>query len=104
MLPGQPCTVQHDHDAEGACISLSFAILCTDTSVLKHVLLLPEKQRCDVVCVLQMLPIVEQLANPALKDRHWRGVFTILGADRAVRSSSPVCGVSHTLSLNFLSP
>lgn len=32
----------------------------------------------------QMLPIVEQLANPALKERHWRGVFALLGADRAV--------------------
>jgi len=35
--------------------------------------------------VLQMLPIVEQLANPALKDRHWRAVLALLGADKAVR-------------------
>ena len=52
---------------------------------LKHVLLLPERHCIHVMYVLQMLPIVEQLANPALKDRHWRGVLTLLGADRAVR-------------------
>ncbi len=34
-----------------------------------------------------MLPIVEQLANPALKDRHWRAVLALLGADKAVSRS-----------------
>ena len=34
-----------------------------------------------------MLPIVEQLANPALKDRHWRAVLALLGADKAVSQS-----------------
>ena len=55
------------------------------------------------MCVLQMLPIVEQLANPALKDRHWRGVFTLLGADRAVRTPAPVCDVSHVFCAMLLS-
>ena len=59
------------------------------------------------MCVLQMLPIVEQLANPALKDRHWRGVLTLLGADRAVRIPAHVCGVFPVLCsmvLSSLSP
>ena len=88
----QSCAVQHDRDAEGASTSLWLAILCSDVSFLDNVLLLSETQCYDVMCVLQMLPIVEQLANPALKDRHWRGVLTLLGADRAVRTPAPVCG------------
>lgn len=59
-----------------------------------------------------MLPIVEQLANPALKDRHWRGVFTLLGADRAVRAPPRVCCLmlcsghdnSHEESVEFTGP
>ena len=38
-----------------------------------------------------MLPIVEQLANPALKDRHWRGILTMLGAEKAV------CALVHAV-------
>ncbi|KAK9828903.1 hypothetical protein WJX72_002692 [[Myrmecia] bisecta] len=30
----------------------------------------------------QVLPIVEQLANPALKDRHWTAIFLLLGLDQ----------------------
>ena len=33
-----------------------------------------------------MLPVVEQLANPALKDRHWQAVLAMLEANKPVSS------------------
>lgn len=35
-----------------------------------------------------MLPVVEQLANPALKDRHWQAIFAMLDADKPVSAYS----------------
>ena len=29
-----------------------------------------------------LLPVVEQLAHPALRDRHWTAIFVLLGLDR----------------------
>ena len=41
----------------------------------------------------KILPIVEQLANPALRDRHFHAIFAILGLDqvrRPLRHQMPV--------------
>ncbi len=29
-----------------------------------------------------LLPALEQLANPALRDRHWAAIFALLGLDQ----------------------
>ena len=37
---------------------------------------------------LQVLPVMEQLCNPALKERHWRAIFALLGLDVVRRQQS----------------
>ena len=35
----------------------------------------------------KILPVVEQLANPALRDRHFHAIFAILGLDKVCSSA-----------------